>query len=47
MDTQSAGTSAPVGLADRYAAALFELGRERNIVPAIGQSLDTLASALD
>lgn len=46
MDTQSAGTSAPVGLADRYAAALFELARERNLIPAVAQSLETLSTSL-
>lgn len=44
MDHQS--TAAPVGLADRYAAALFDLSRERQQVPAVAQSLDTLSAAL-
>lgn len=47
METQTAGTSAPVGLADRYAAALFGLASERNMLAAVDQSLTTLAASLD
>jgi F-type H+-transporting ATPase subunit delta len=53
VEQLAAGSAAPlgaapaVGLADRYAAALFELARERNVLPAVAASIETLSRAMD